>query len=228
MDMNLGKLQETALQGGLACCSPRGHKESDTTWRLNNSNNMNRNSQISLCRGGNIWRSSPSLWLHTAQTAWLFLWFLPSNSWVLLDSCWFSQPGSPGGMLWVSISFPIRMRQPRGLPLPLAQYSWAQQSHPASWVLMKCPRYSISSVDQGGVFRWHMKLNLERYYSEENMGEWYPVEKGQQVQSQEKESIRCDEAIKRFGALLSTGLIGGIVGNEARKVGRRHDSIEIP
>lgn len=37
-----------------------------------------------------------------------------------------------------------------------------------------------------------------------------------------------DEAIKRFGALLSTGLIGGIVGNEARKVGRRHDSIEIP
>ena len=46
--------------------------------------------------------------------------------------------------------------------------------------------------------------------------------------SQEKERIRCDEAIKRFGALLSTGLIGGIVGNEARKVGRRRDSIEIP
>lgn len=73
-----------------------------------------------------------------------------------------------------------------------------------------------------------MKLNLERYYSEENMGEWYPMEKGQQVQSQRKESIRCDEAIKRFGALLSTGLIGGIAGNEARKVGRRHDSSEIP
>lgn len=63
-----------------------------------------------------------------------------------------------------------------------------------------------------------MKLNLERHYSEENMGEWYPMEKGQQVQSQEKEVF--DEAIKRFGALLSTGLIGGIVGNEARKVGR--------
>ena len=25
-------------QGGLACCSPWGHKESDTTERLNNSN----------------------------------------------------------------------------------------------------------------------------------------------------------------------------------------------
>ena len=23
-------------QGGLVCCSPLGHKESDTTWRLNN------------------------------------------------------------------------------------------------------------------------------------------------------------------------------------------------
>ena len=57
------------------------------------------------------------------------------------------------------------------------------------------------------------------------MGERYPMEKGQ---SQEKERIRCDEAINRFGALLSTGLIGGIVGNEARKVGRRRDSIEIP
>ena len=25
-------------QGSLACCSPRGRKESDTTWRLNNNN----------------------------------------------------------------------------------------------------------------------------------------------------------------------------------------------
>ena len=145
MDMNLGKLQETALQRGLVCCSPRGHKESDTTWRLNNnSNNMNRNSQISLCHGGNMWRSSPSLWLHTAQIAWLFPWFLPSNSWVLLDSCWFSSSGSPGWMLWVSVSFSIRMRQPSWLPLPLSQCSWAQQSHPASWVLRKCPRCSIT------------------------------------------------------------------------------------
>ena len=27
-------------QGGLACCSPWGHKESDTTEGLNNNNNM--------------------------------------------------------------------------------------------------------------------------------------------------------------------------------------------
>ena len=26
-------------EGGLACCSPKGHKESDTTWQLHNSNN---------------------------------------------------------------------------------------------------------------------------------------------------------------------------------------------
>ena len=36
MDMNLGKLQEMVDgQGSLACCSPRSHKESDTTERLN-------------------------------------------------------------------------------------------------------------------------------------------------------------------------------------------------
>ena len=27
-------------QESLACCSPWGHKESDTTWRLNNNNNL--------------------------------------------------------------------------------------------------------------------------------------------------------------------------------------------
>ena len=34
MDMNLGKLQETARdrQEWYACCSPRGHKEMDMTW----------------------------------------------------------------------------------------------------------------------------------------------------------------------------------------------------
>ena len=45
MDMNLSKLQEivkdkgawrAAGQGRLACCSPGGHKELDTTERLNN------------------------------------------------------------------------------------------------------------------------------------------------------------------------------------------------
>ena len=27
-------------QGSLVCCSPRGRKESDTTWRLNNNDNI--------------------------------------------------------------------------------------------------------------------------------------------------------------------------------------------
>ena len=36
MDMSLGKLQELVTdRGGLASCSPWGHKESDTTERLN-------------------------------------------------------------------------------------------------------------------------------------------------------------------------------------------------
>ena len=30
-DMSVSKLQELVRQGGLACCSPWGHKESDTT-----------------------------------------------------------------------------------------------------------------------------------------------------------------------------------------------------
>ena len=37
MDMSLSKLQELVDgQGSLACCHPWGHKESDTTERLNN------------------------------------------------------------------------------------------------------------------------------------------------------------------------------------------------
>ena len=37
MDTNLSKLQEIVEDGGsLACCSPWGHKESNTTYRLNN------------------------------------------------------------------------------------------------------------------------------------------------------------------------------------------------
>ena len=35
MDMNLSKLGDTEGQGSLACCSPRGHKESDVTEQLN-------------------------------------------------------------------------------------------------------------------------------------------------------------------------------------------------
>ena len=34
MDMSLGKLQELVMQRGLACCSPWGRKELDTTERL--------------------------------------------------------------------------------------------------------------------------------------------------------------------------------------------------
>ena len=40
VDMNLGKLQEMMRDGGLACCSPWGHKESNTTGRLNDNNNI--------------------------------------------------------------------------------------------------------------------------------------------------------------------------------------------
>ena len=37
MDMSLSELQELVMdrQGGLACCDSWGHKESDTTERLN-------------------------------------------------------------------------------------------------------------------------------------------------------------------------------------------------
>ena len=35
MDMSLSKLQELMIQGSLACCSPWGRKESDTTEHLN-------------------------------------------------------------------------------------------------------------------------------------------------------------------------------------------------
>ena len=38
MEMGLSKLQENREQGTLACCSPWGHKELDTTEQLNNSN----------------------------------------------------------------------------------------------------------------------------------------------------------------------------------------------
>ena len=37
MDMNLGKLGDGEGQGSLARCSSWGHKESDMTWRVNNS-----------------------------------------------------------------------------------------------------------------------------------------------------------------------------------------------
>ena len=36
MGMSLSKLGDSQGQGSLVCCSPWGHKESDTTERLNN------------------------------------------------------------------------------------------------------------------------------------------------------------------------------------------------
>ena len=36
MDMSLSKPWEIVKQGSLACCSPWGHKESDTAEQLNN------------------------------------------------------------------------------------------------------------------------------------------------------------------------------------------------
>ena len=40
MDINLRKLRETVEERSLACCSPRGHKESDTTGGLNNNKKL--------------------------------------------------------------------------------------------------------------------------------------------------------------------------------------------
>jgi len=43
MDMYVSKLRDMNLsegRGSLACCSPRGHKESDTTEQLNKKNNL--------------------------------------------------------------------------------------------------------------------------------------------------------------------------------------------
>ena len=40
MGMSLSKLGDSQGQGSLVCCSPWGHKESDTTERLNNNNKI--------------------------------------------------------------------------------------------------------------------------------------------------------------------------------------------
>ena len=40
--------RDSEEQGSLACCSPRGHKESDMTDRPNNSNNIKTHLQIQL------------------------------------------------------------------------------------------------------------------------------------------------------------------------------------
>ena len=38
--------QDSERQGSLVCCSPRGHKESDTTERLNNTNHAQRGDHV--------------------------------------------------------------------------------------------------------------------------------------------------------------------------------------
>ena len=45
MNMNLGKLREMVRdrKEGLVCCSPWGHKQSDMTGQVNNSNNSSNN-----------------------------------------------------------------------------------------------------------------------------------------------------------------------------------------
>ena len=37
-------LGEDEGQGSLVCCSPRGHKELDMTWRMNNNNDLQESS----------------------------------------------------------------------------------------------------------------------------------------------------------------------------------------
>ena len=53
-------------QGGLACYSPRGHKESATTERLNSSNNM--------LREGRMARTEKGLATHSSILAWRTPW----------------------------------------------------------------------------------------------------------------------------------------------------------
>ena len=43
MDISLSKLWETEGPGSLACCSPWGHKELNTTERMNNNVSMRNN-----------------------------------------------------------------------------------------------------------------------------------------------------------------------------------------
>ena len=63
-------------QGSLACCSPRGHKESDMTEQLNNNNNM-------------VWASeflkSPQLILVAAKAEKGYLWGYQLWGWPLIN-----------------------------------------------------------------------------------------------------------------------------------------------
>ena len=48
VDMSLSKLGDGEGQGSLACCSPWGHKESDTAERLNNSRELDATAKTQL------------------------------------------------------------------------------------------------------------------------------------------------------------------------------------
>ena len=77
MDMGLGKLWELVIQGGLVCCGPWGHKESDTAERLTHSNFVPTLSLVQF----SLSVVSDSLCPHGLQHARLPC---PFNSWSLL------------------------------------------------------------------------------------------------------------------------------------------------
>ena len=58
MSLSIHSLGDGEGQGGLACCSPRGRQETDTTWQLNNNERVYCDD--SGCGGGSIHLSGPS------------------------------------------------------------------------------------------------------------------------------------------------------------------------
>ena len=56
-------LGDGEAQGSLVCCRPRGHKDADTAWRLNNNNSLQNCEIINFCCS-----KSPSLWFFVMAT----------------------------------------------------------------------------------------------------------------------------------------------------------------
>ena len=54
VDINVSTLGDSEVQGSLACCSPWGHKESDTTEGLNNNNN-HHHQKTGGCDSADTW-----------------------------------------------------------------------------------------------------------------------------------------------------------------------------
>ena len=50
MDMSVSKLEDSEGQGSLACCSPWGHKDLDTTEQLNNNKAFAASENSLLCK----------------------------------------------------------------------------------------------------------------------------------------------------------------------------------